>query len=169
MRIYSAVAYSFTNENWKKLCEAGKTDKRAQNKHCSFDELLEIAYVNQDHPDGKHHVVYWTDTVWYECEHETAISFLQDVGKKLCSEYIYIDDKGGYDYSFKEGERNYFLRDGDEIEIVDITLANYKRANLLVSAVKAFMEAAPESAREWRATMGKWYGCYEFDQLFEEA
>lgn len=169
MSTYSAVAYSFTNENWKKLCELAKTDERALNKHYSFDNLLREADVNRDHPDGRHHVIYWSWITWYEYEHKAGISFFQDVGEKLCNESMYVDDENSYDYSPAEDDEGLLLRDGDGIKIQGITLANFERYNLLTSVVKAFMKAAPEAAREWREENEGEYGCDEFDELFEGA
>ena len=143
-------------------------DERAQSKYNSFDDMLGCADVNRPHPDGRHHVIYWSWIIWYEYEHKTAISFFQDIGEKLCNESMYVDDEGGYNYSSAEDDEGLFLRDGDEIQIQDVTLTNYQREELLKSAVQTLMKAAPEAADKWAFENEKKYGCDEFDKLFEE-
>ena len=131
------------------------------------DHIAELTIYHSN--NGRHHVIYWSWIIWYEYEHKAGISFFQDVGEKLCNESMYVDDEDSYDYSPAEDDEGLLLRDGDEIKIQGITLANFERYNLLTSVVKTFMKAAPEAAREWREENEGEYGCDEFDELFEGA
>lgn len=178
MGYVSNVAFTFTQDNWNKLCELAKTDKRAMNKRCPFEWMIGgYADVSKEviGDDGKkYHIVYWNSVKWYDDCYD-AIAFLEDEGRRLSHEYMRIgeeygdieSDESAHDRS--DGNRTYFLgRDGDDICISGVTMDSYLKGHFLPAVVKAFVEAAPEAAVKWKhENQGMYGGSDEFEELFE--
>ena len=167
MGYYSNVAFSFTKNNWKNLLDAIKHQNEEFQKEANW--LIKNADIGQDHPDGKHHILYWNYVKWYEHDPDSigVVKFFEHEGRQLANEYMRIgEESGDFEYDGAEDDEGMFMRDGDEIYIEGINLSNYQKNKMLRELVSAFMSVAPGAATTWYRNHKKDYGCGEYDVLF---
>ena len=166
----SQVAFSFTEENWDKVCELAKTDTMANNKNWPFDDLVKYADMNKEveGSDGKRRILLWRSIKWYtECK--DSINFFDKVARPLANEYMRIGEEIGDVDAECHADDAFFSVDGNEIDIYGITMTSYQKDYMLPDIVKAFIEAAPDAARKWKEERGdKYYGgSEEFENMFQ--
>lgn len=165
----SNVAFSFTKENWDKLCELAKTDRMALSERFSFEDLVSGADIEKEIVDAGEilHVVCWNWMKWNDNEGD-AIEFFEEKGRPLAYEYIRIgEEDGDVDMDIvREGRAWGIEKDGIDIIVNGVTLNAYQRENLLKDVVKAFKEAAPEAAEAFYKEHWERLVCDEYDKLF---
>ena len=165
MGYFSNVAFSFDEHNWKTLCERAKTDKKALNKHCSFDALVQYADTDKEleFMGMKFHVLQWSRIKWYTSEGD-AIQFFEETGKGLCDEFIRIGEEPN-DIEFINGH-NLLWIDGDDIHIMGVTLLNHDRKQILKDLAQLLLRADPFAVKGYQEAH-KSYECDEFTDLFK--
>lgn len=168
----SNVAFSFTEDNWRKLCKEAEEDGRALSKRLSFDELVKSADIDKDIDiNGKtYHAVAWNWWKWYDDE-EDGIAFMEDRGRELCHEYIRIgEDDGDVDYEGGQFRPWVIARDGSEILVRGTSLSMMEKERLLADAIKELCRIAPDAARKWKESeMEAVEGRGELEAMFGKA
>ena len=164
------IGFSFTKNSWNKFCGLAKTDKRALNKSCSFEFLVNNASVNEDIvlKEGEFHAICWEYAKWPTGDGD-AIDFFEDIGFKLCHECLTINCNDEEDVNvFGDDEAPYILSEEDgEISVRNVTLSANDKISLLPSLAAAFAKAAPEAAAEWKRSIGSRWSCRELDKMLE--
>lgn len=170
MGVRSDVAMIFPKDNWDKILEESKTDKAAQNKYGSFDELLQVADVT-DTEDSKVLKFYYTK--WYDLPgNEAGVDFLQRMQKKYDGESLIVTDLDELDveheYPYSEVPQHAMIDYNIFVDNVDLSI--YDKTNILKMIVKDYKNHDPENFEKFRAFLEKndkyLRECKEFKELF---
>lgn len=165
----SDVALAFTKENWDKIIEESKTDEAANNKFCSFKDIMRAAKV-YDTPDSK--ILKFNLIKWYDSPgNEGGIDFLQRMQKKYDGESLIVgeDLATEHDYPNKEGIPEHFTVDYN-IFADNVDLSIYDKTNLLEMIAKDYKKNDPENYKKFVQFLednDKYLkNCSEFKKLF---